>query len=54
MLCLTRKLNERIRIGKDVVIRIIKIKGNRVQIGIAAPEDVRILRGELIEHKDAA
>lgn len=47
MLVLTRKLSEEIRIGDDVVVKVLAINGNRVKLGIQAPPDVRIRRGEL-------
>ena len=47
MLVLSRKASERIVIGDNVTIVINKISGSRVTIGIEAPDDVRIVRGEL-------
>ena len=47
MLVLTRKQNEKIRIGDSIVITIVKLKGKGVRLGIEAPSDVSILRGEL-------
>ena len=47
MLVLSRKTNERIRIGNDITIVVSQIKGNRVTLAIEAPDGVRILRGEL-------
>jgi len=47
MLVLTRKLQQQIKIGDNVTITILKVKGAAVQIGIDAPKDVRILRKEL-------
>lgn len=47
MLVLTRKTNETIRIGTDITITLTRIRGNQVQIGIEAPRDVNIRRGEL-------
>lgn len=47
MLVLSRKLGERICIGNDVTISVVKISGNRVRIGIEAPDHVEVLRGEL-------
>jgi carbon storage regulator CsrA len=49
MLVLSRKANEAIHIDGRIIIKIVKIKGNRVKIGIEAPEDVAIARGELDE-----
>jgi len=47
MLVLTRKLNEQIQIGNDVTIKILRIKGKAVRIGIEAPENIRVIRSEL-------
>lgn len=47
MLVLSRKTGETICIGKDVTVTVVKLSGNRVRIGIEAPEDVEVLRGEL-------
>ncbi|MCA9048356.1 MAG: carbon storage regulator [Planctomycetaceae bacterium] len=48
MLVLTRKAAETIRIGDDIVIKVIKTGKGTVKIGIEAPEDVRVMRGELV------
>lgn len=53
MLVLTRKLRDQIKIGNDITITVLKIKGNSVRIGIDAPQDVHILRGELPQFDDA-
>lgn len=47
MLVLSRKKDQTIHIGDGVTIQICQIKGSTVRIGISAPEDSRILRGEL-------
>ena len=58
MLVLSRKSMQSVVIGPDVKITIIRVEGNQVRIGIEAPGDVRILRGELLpegngfEHAD--
>ncbi|MFO0943762.1 MAG: carbon storage regulator [Pirellulales bacterium] len=49
MLILSRKLNETVYVGNDVVIRVVKIKGNVVGLGIEAPNNVRILRSEIAQ-----
>lgn len=54
MLVLTRKAAESIRIGDDVVIKVIKTSRGTVKIGIEAPADVRVVRGELVEHQPEA
>ncbi|MDP4114719.1 MAG: carbon storage regulator CsrA [Bacteroidota bacterium] len=49
MLILTRKQNEEIRINKDIVIKVLAINDNQIKIGIEAPANIEILRGELYE-----
>jgi len=53
MLVLSRKEGQQITIGKDIVITLTQIKGERVKLGISAPAGVVILRGELAR-KEAA
>ncbi|GAA4422892.1 carbon storage regulator [Bremerella cremea] len=57
MLVLSRKVGDSIKIGDNIEIVINRISGNRVTIGVEAPKDVRILRGEvevdLDDHSDA-
>ncbi|MFB6868913.1 carbon storage regulator [Agromyces sp. NPDC056389] len=49
MLVLTRKSNERVMIGDDVVITILEVRGDSsVRIGIEAPRDRRIQREEIV------
>jgi carbon storage regulator CsrA len=47
MLVLTRKAKQQIRIGDDVVITIVRIKGQSVRVGVEAPRHVRVARAEL-------
>jgi carbon storage regulator CsrA len=47
MLVLTRKFQEKIRIGNNITITVFRIKGKAVRLGIDAPSDVTVLRGEL-------
>jgi len=47
MLVLTRKPREEIRIGNGITITILRVKGQSVRVGIDAPNDIRIVRGEL-------
>ena len=48
MLVLSRKLNQEIRIGENIVVRVISIKGNQVRLGVAAPDEVTVLREEIL------
>lgn len=47
MLVLTRKPQETIRIGNDIVVTVIRTKGKAVRLGIEAPSTVPVLRGEI-------
>lgn len=47
MLVLGRKPNETIHIGPDITITIIQTRPDRMRIGIEAPPELSILRGEL-------
>lgn len=51
MLVLTRKLGERIQIGDDISVVIIKIDRSAIQIGIEAPRSIEIFREELPPEK---
>ena len=53
MLVLSRRENERLRLGDSIVLTIIRIAGDKVRIGVEAPSDLLILREEL-EPFDAA
>ena len=54
MLVLSRKKGERIRVADNVVIVVTEIKGNRVKIGVEAPQSYQVLRGELLINNCAA
>ena len=49
MLVLTRTINESIIISDDIEITIVAINGNQVRIGIRAPEEITIVRDELLD-----
>ena len=49
MLVLSRKEGEKLVIGENITLVVSKIAGNRVTVGIEAPADVKIFRGELAE-----
>ncbi|MFP4040508.1 MAG: carbon storage regulator CsrA [Desulfosudaceae bacterium] len=46
---LTRKLNEKIRVGNDIVVTVIQIDKGSVKLGFEAPSDVAIHRDEVYE-----
>jgi len=47
MLVLSRKVGQRIMIGAGIVVVIKRVAGQRVTFGIEAPQNVRVVRGEL-------
>lgn len=48
MLVLTRKRGELIQIDGNIQVTVISVQGNRVRLGIEAPENVSVRRGELV------
>ena len=46
MLVLTRKANEEIMIGGDIVVNVVKVSGGKIKLGITAPPEVSIKREE--------
>jgi len=54
MLVLARKLNEAIKIGGNIEVKVLSIENGVVKLGIDAPRNIEILRNELLEKvKDA-
>ncbi len=53
MLVLARKRGERIKIGDDISIRVLKIDGAQVWLGIDAPDNLSIMRVELLGRSQA-
>ncbi len=51
MLVLSRKAGEKLIIDGNITVEVVKIQGNRITLGINAPADVKILRGELKQPK---
>lgn len=49
MLVLSRKPNESIHIGDDIVVTVARLSGNRVRLAIHAPAHVSVKRSELLE-----
>jgi carbon storage regulator len=47
MLILTRRIGESLKIGPDVTVTVMGVKGSQVRIGIEAPKDVTVLREEI-------
>ena len=54
MLVLTRRTQQSIMIGKDVVITVLEVRGDQVRLGVSAPRDVAVHREEVfLELQDA-
>jgi carbon storage regulator len=49
MLVLTRKLGESIRIGDNIIIKVVDLDGRHVKIGIEAPKNIAVNREEIYE-----
>ena len=46
MLSVTRRVGESIVIGDRIVVKVLDVQGQKVQLGVEAPKDVRIVRPE--------
>jgi carbon storage regulator len=51
MLVLSRKVGDKLVIDGSITVEVVKIQGNRISLGIVAPSNVKILRGELAEQQ---
>ena len=49
MLILTRKVGETLKIGDDISVTVLGVKGNQVRIGVDAPRDVGVHRKEIYD-----
>jgi len=49
MLVLTRRAGQSLRIGPNVEVRVVRIEGDRVVLGIGAPRHIAVVRAELVE-----
>jgi carbon storage regulator len=56
MLVLTRKSNQSIMIGDDIEVSVLSVMGDKVRIGIQAPQDIPVFRTEIYReiHRDEA
>ena len=51
MLVLSRKVGDKLVIDGNITVEVVKIQGNRISLGIVAPSNIKILRGELTEQQ---
>jgi len=51
MLVLSRRLGEGLLIDGNTVVRILEVRGNRIRLGIEAPDNVTVVRKELSEKR---
>ncbi|MBD3322069.1 MAG: carbon storage regulator CsrA [Chitinivibrionales bacterium] len=49
MLVLTRKMGESIRIGDNIVVKVVDLDGRHVKLGIDAPRNIAVNREEIYE-----
>ena len=49
MLILSRKIDEKIKIGEDITITLIDVHGDQVKIGVEAPKSVKVFRQEVFD-----
>jgi carbon storage regulator len=52
MLVLTRKLMEKLYIGDEICITVVRLEGGQVRLGIEAPRAVSVVRAELVDGRD--
>lgn len=52
MLVLSRRENECIKVGDSIVVTVVRVSGDKVRLGIEAPANVVVLRGELEPHRE--
>ena len=53
MLILTRRIGETLRVGDQVAVTVLGIKGQQVRLAIDAPREIQVLREELVERDTA-
>jgi carbon storage regulator len=54
LLVLTRRANQSIMIGADVVVTVLEVRGDQVRIGIDAPRSISVHREEVFRELEAA
>ncbi|MFN2539974.1 MAG: carbon storage regulator CsrA [Mycobacteriales bacterium] len=51
MLVLTRRKNQSIVIGDNIIVTVLEVKGDQIRLGITAPRDVQVYREELLSDR---
>jgi carbon storage regulator len=51
VLVLTRRKNQSIVIGNDIVVTVLEVKGDQIRLGITAPRDIEVFREELLHDR---
>src|SRR3954451_20518332 len=51
MLVLTRKLMEKLYIGDNICVTVVRLEGGQVRLGIEAPRDITVVRAELVPER---
>jgi carbon storage regulator len=51
MLVLSRKAGERVLIAENIIVEVIAVKGGRVRLGVQAPPEIGVWRGELADEQ---
>jgi carbon storage regulator len=54
MLVLTRKLMEKLYIGDDICVTVVRLEGGQVRLGIEAPREIAVVRAELLDGREPA
>jgi carbon storage regulator len=49
VLVLSRKKHEQVKIGDDIIVTVVDIRGDKIRLGFEAPKNVRINRKEIAE-----
>ena len=53
MLVLTRKLMEKLFIGDDICVTVVRLEEGQVRLGIEAPREIAVVRSELVPERQA-
>ena len=49
MLILTRRINESLKLGNDISVTVLGVKGNQIRIGVEAPKETPVHREEIYQ-----